>query len=98
MECTRRINKSVSLCSRSLIYRRSVLKQTALLVLVLVALVAATIYVAVDTWMQIDADMTWHGWLALFLGVTLTAGVGVGLMRLVFFSARNGHDDIDDDI
>lgn len=74
------------------------MKQTALLVIVLAALVAATIYVAVDTWTQIDAQMTWHGWLALFLGVTLTAGVGVALMRLVFYSARHGHDDMDDDV
>jgi hypothetical protein len=73
------------------------LKQTIFLLAVMAALVAATVYVALDTWSAIDAEMTWHGWLALVLGVTLTAAVGVGLMRLVFYSARNGHDDIDDD-
>lgn len=73
------------------------MKQTLLLIAVLGALVAATIWVAVDTWTAIDAEMSWHGWLALFLGVVLTAALGVGLMRLVFYSSRSGHDDIDED-
>ncbi|MFP4518507.1 MAG: hypothetical protein ACLFQ5_03535 [Oceanicaulis sp.] len=73
------------------------MKQTLLLIAVMVVLVAATIWVAVDTWSAIDAQMSWHGWLALFLGVVLTAALGVGLMRLLFYSSRSGHDDIDDE-
>ena len=73
------------------------MKQTLLLILVLGGLVAAAIYVAYDTWTAMDAEMTWHGWLAMALGVSLTAAVGVGLMRLLFYSSRSGHDDIDDD-
>ena len=72
------------------------MKQTLLLIAVLGGLVAATAWVAIDTWTSIDAQMTWHGWLALVLGVVLTAAVGAGLMWLLFYSARSGHDDIDD--
>ncbi len=39
------------------------------------------------------ALLTWHGWLALGLGAGLTMALGVGLMALVFFSARRGYDD-----
>jgi hypothetical protein len=35
-----------------------------------------------------------HGVLSLALGIAMSAVVGVGLMALVFFSARRGRDDI----
>ncbi|MGQ0676459.1 MAG: hypothetical protein ACT4N4_10310 [Rhodospirillales bacterium] len=35
-----------------------------------------------------------HGTIALILGVSLSAALGVGLMALVFLSARGGRDDI----
>lgn len=38
-------------------------------------------------------EMTVHGWIALALGVVVSMGVGIGLMALVFFSARHGYDD-----
>ncbi|MGJ3231488.1 MAG: hypothetical protein ACFE0P_06800 [Oceanicaulis sp.] len=72
------------------------MKQTLLLIAVLGGLVVAAAWVAFDTWTSIDAQMSWHGWLALGLGVVLTAAVGAGLMWLLFYSARSGHDDIDD--
>jgi len=37
-------------------------------------------------------DLTWQGWLALFLGVFGTAGLGGGLMSLIFFSDSSGYD------
>jgi hypothetical protein len=39
------------------------------------------------------AGMSLHGWVALGLGCVVSAIVGVGLMMLVFHSARSGHDD-----
>ena len=39
------------------------------------------------------ADISIHGWIAMGLGVTLSLLLGVGLMALVFFSARHGYDD-----
>jgi hypothetical protein len=43
-------------------------------------------------------SISWHGWLAMGLGVVLTAVLGVGLMALVFHSSRSGHDDLDDGV
>ena len=74
------------------------MKQSLLLIAALGGLVLAAVYVAVDTWTSIDATMSWHGWLALCLGVVFTAALGAGLMWLVFHSSRSGHDDIDHDI
>jgi hypothetical protein len=35
-----------------------------------------------------------HGVVALVLGITLSVGLGVGLMALVFYSNRSGTDDV----
>jgi hypothetical protein len=34
-----------------------------------------------------------HGWIAMALGVVFTFGLGAGLMRLSYYSAKNGFDD-----
>jgi heme/copper-type cytochrome/quinol oxidase subunit 2 len=47
----------------------------------------------VQAWSHIEAQMSIHGWIALILGVVVTMAFGVGLMALVFFSARRGWDD-----
>lgn len=74
------------------------MKQTLLLLAVLGGLVAATVWVAVDVWTSMETQMSWHGWLALTLGVVFTAALGAGLMWLVFHSSRSGHDDMDDSV
>jgi len=68
---------------------------------VLTAILAASVWVSVYVWTSMDGgeiafSMSWHGWLALTLGVVLTAALGIGLMALVFHSSRSGHDDLDD--
>jgi hypothetical protein len=40
-----------------------------------------------------DFEMGAHGWIALALAVVLTLALGIGLMALVFLSARRGYDD-----
>ena len=40
-----------------------------------------------------DVEMSLHGHIAMALGIFFTYGVGAGLMALLFFSNRNGHDD-----
>ena len=37
-------------------------------------------------------DMSTHGHIAMALGVFFTYGVGAGLMALLFFSNKHGHD------
>lgn len=37
-------------------------------------------------------NMPLSGWLALILGVLVSLVVGIGLMSLVFYSHRHGHD------
>lgn len=38
-------------------------------------------------------EMSLHGHIAMALGIFFTYAVGAGLMALLFFSNRNGHDD-----
>jgi hypothetical protein len=43
-----------------------------------------------------DVVMDKHGWIALGLGTFFSLLVGCGLMALMFFSSRSGHDDAAD--
>ena len=67
---------------------------------ILVAVVAAFLLagagaLALDLWLDLEGvALGIHGWLALSLGVALSLVIGVGLMALVFVSARRGYDDI----
>lgn len=73
------------------------MKQIILLIGVLGAILAASVFVAVRGVTVIDAEITWPIWIAMGLGISLTALIGGGLMFLTFYSARNGYDDIDRD-
>ena len=42
---------------------------------------------------QAIGGMPLSGWLAMILGIVFTVVIGVGLMALVFYSSRKGHDD-----
>lgn len=74
------------------------MKQLAALIAVFALIIGAALFFALRAFTDIDTQMSWHGWLAMTLGVVFTAALGGGLMHLVFYSARNGHDDIDHDI
>jgi hypothetical protein len=68
--------------------------KTALLVIVWAVLLVAAGAVAVHLWSELDdVSLGLHGWLALGLGVVLSLALGIGLMALVFMSARRGYDD-----
>jgi hypothetical protein len=41
-------------------------------------------------------EMGTHGWIALGLGAFFSLLIGCGLMALMFFSSRSGHDDVAD--
>ena len=47
---------------------------------------------AVWSWLQVDARISGHGWLAILLGVSLSTILGVALMTLMFYSSRSGRD------
>lgn len=40
-----------------------------------------------------DAPLPGHFYLAMTLGIVFSAIVGIGLMALVFYSSRRGHDE-----
>lgn len=68
--------------------------KTVLLVLVWAGLLAAAGGVALHLWLELeDVRLGFHGWLALGLGVGVSLLLGVGLMTLVFHSARRGYDE-----
>ena len=68
--------------------------RTFLMLAALGALLIGALVLGIRTWTDLgDVSMPWQGWLALILGVVFTLGLGVGLMGLVFYSSRHGHDD-----
>ncbi|CAM5340097.1 putative protein OS=Afipia felis OX=1035 GN=NCTC12722_01344 PE=4 SV=1 [Afipia felis] len=68
-----------------------------LVVLVLAALLGVTGVWAVTVWNASgDVAMGKHGWIALGLGTFFSLVIGCGLMALMFFSSRSGHDDAAD--
>lgn len=67
--------------------------KTILLGVVLGAILFAAVIASVITWFSIDSAMTWHGYLALFLGVVISLALGGGLMALSFYSSRSGWDE-----
>ncbi|MGE0734731.1 MAG: hypothetical protein AB7P50_08260 [Alphaproteobacteria bacterium] len=68
--------------------------KTTLLTVALLGLLALAASFAYFVWDDLaDAEMSTHGWIALALGVVFSVGLGGGLMWLIFYSARKGHDD-----
>jgi uncharacterized membrane protein YiaA len=60
-------------------------------VIVGVLLLGAAVW-AIRIWNSVDTQMSGHGYLAMSLGIIFTVALGVGLMGLVFYSSRKGHD------
>ena len=68
--------------------------RVALVIIVLLAILAAAVFVAHYGWVSAgDVIMPAWGWLMLGLGVFFTILVGGGLMALVFYSSRAGFDE-----
>lgn len=69
------------------------MKTVIVAVVLLAALVAAIVY-AIDVWLSLgDVEMGFHGILAIVLCVVVVTGLGVGLMRLSYYSHQHGYDD-----
>jgi len=68
--------------------------RTTVLVVSLLGLLAVVVAASGLIWWELrDVELGFHGTSALILGVVLSLVVGVGLMFLIFYSARSGHDD-----
>ena len=67
------------------------------LIAALTALLILTGVWAITVWNATgDVVMDKHGWIALGLGTFFSLLIGCGLMALMFFSSRSGHDDAAD--
>ncbi|WP_281301461.1 MULTISPECIES: hypothetical protein [unclassified Iodidimonas] len=67
--------------------------KTVFTVAILGALLLATAITSYIVMQEItDIPLSLHGMIAMGLGIVFTIGIGVGLMWLVFYSARSGHD------
>ena len=68
--------------------------RTTVLVISLLAMLGLAIGAAGYIWWELrEVELGVHGTLALIIGVLVSVGLGVGLMCLLFYSARHGHDD-----
>jgi hypothetical protein len=66
------------------------------LLAVLIGILILTVFWATSVWNTGEAAMDKHGWIALGLGTFFSLVIGCGLMALMFFSSRSGHDDLAD--
>jgi hypothetical protein len=64
-----------------------------ILIVALFALLAGSIWFAVQAWTSLDTPIPAQGYIAMALGIVFSLVVGVGLMMLVFYSNRHGYDD-----
>jgi hypothetical protein len=59
-----------------------------------IAAVGAVAMVVATFWDDLGASkISPVGWVALALGIVATLALGIGLMRLMFISSRQGYDD-----
>ena len=68
--------------------------KTIILIIILSGLLIGSVIWAVRYWAAFgEVQFGTHGVVALVLGVLLSLALGIGLMFLVFYSNRRGHDD-----
>ena len=61
---------------------------------VLLAILIVTVVWAATVWTSSNGvAMSKHGWIALGLGTFFSLVIGCGLMALMFYSSRSGHDE-----
>ncbi len=70
------------------------LKVFLMIALALALLMAGALWIVAYSWLGFgqESGISFHGLIALILGCLLTFILGVGLMALVFYSNRSGHD------
>jgi len=86
----RALDRVAALIRRGGLSGRQAIVSACVLVPVVVAAVAASI------WLQDQfscASLDRHGRIALAIGVIASLGLGIGLMGLVFYSSHHGYDE-----
>jgi heme/copper-type cytochrome/quinol oxidase subunit 2 len=66
---------------------------TILTAAALSGLLALAVSFTINAWARTAASMSFHGWIALGLGIVFSVVIGCGLMALMFYSSRRGYDD-----
>ncbi len=64
-----------------------------LTIVVLLSLLAWTLWTMIQMWTSIEGGMGVHEWIAMILGIFFSCLVGFGLMGLMFYSSRKGYDE-----
>ena len=67
--------------------------RASITIAILLAILAAAVYVAYVGWNLTDVAIPPWGYLTLALGIVLSVLVGSGLMALMFYSSRHGYDE-----
>lgn len=69
--------------------------RTGITISLAVAALAATLFLSLHAWQEVaDVKMSLAGTIALIIGIVITLAVSGGLMTMLFYSARHGHDDL----
>ena len=69
--------------------------KAVIVALVLSVMAVGIVFWALRLWAGLgEGEISGHGIFALVLGVLLSLGLGIGLLFLVFYSSRHGHDDV----
>ena len=64
-------------------------------VILSIAAIAAVSYWGLTVLVETQGvELSIHGKIAMGLGVVFTMGIGFGLMALLFYSNRRGHDEV----
>ena len=65
-----------------------------MLLIALVGMLGGVIFIVYQAWMRTsEAPLPGHLVVAMTLGIVFSLIVGIGLMALVFYSSRRGHDE-----
>jgi len=63
------------------------------IITILILLMAGSVYATYETWIGLnEVKISFNGKVAMAIGIIVTFCLGTGLMFLVFYSSRNGHD------
>ena len=73
--------------------------KTFIVIISLIIILGLSIATAFYAWFELESvEISTVGMIAMGAGIALSLIVGIGLMALVYHSARSGHDEKVDDI